>query len=66
MAELVDGAQHAADVVVGLLEVAGVDLHHVGEQLPALGVERVPGRYAFVAGRQLRVRWHDAELLLPR
>ena len=53
-------------VVVGLGEVAGVDLHHVGIELLLLGVEGIPGGYPLAALGQLGVGRNDAQLLLPR
>ena len=65
LAHLLDRVQDAPDLVVAVRERGGVDLHHVGEDPLLVGVERVPGRQALRAGRQLRVRGDDAQLLLP-
>ena len=64
-AQLLQRVEQAADVVVGVLHEARIDLH-----LPAQhGLERlghlVPGRDLLVARGELAVRRDDAELLLP-
>ncbi len=52
-------------MVVGVLEVAGVDLHLPGEHRSQLGIDVVPGRDAGAALGQVAVGRDDAELLLP-
>ena len=66
LAHLVDRLDDPADVPVGVLRVARVDLHLA--RIPALVrlVERVPRRERVVARRQLRVGGDDAERLLAR
>ena len=56
LAHLLDRVEQPADVVVGVLRVAGVDLHLVREQPLAVLRQRVPGRHQLVARRQLGVR----------
>ena len=65
-AEVVDGVDHAADVVVGVLQEPGVDLHLALEHRLELRGHLVPGGDLGVALRQLGVRRDDAQLLLPR
>ena len=65
LAQLVDRVDHPPDVVVGVLRVAGVDLHLAGvERLQLLG-HVLPCRERLVARGQLRVRRDDTQLLLP-
>ncbi len=66
LAQLVDRVDDPADVPVGVLGVARVDLHLPGIQALVRLVERVPGRERIVARRQRRVGRDDAELLLAR
>ena len=66
LAHLVDRVDDPADVPVGVLGVARVDLHLTGVEALVRLVERVPGRERVVARRQLRVGGNDAERLLPR
>ena len=66
LAELVDGVDHAADVVIGVLGVARVHLHLAGvERLQVLG-HVVPGGERLVPCRQLGIGGYHAERLLPR
>ena len=65
LAELVDRVEHAADVVVGVLGVAGVDLHLARVVRLELVRDVVPGGERVVARRQLRVGGDHAERLLP-
>ena len=65
LAQLVDRVDHAADVVVGVLGVAGVDLHLAGVVRLELVRDVVPGGERVVAGRQLGVGGNHAERLLP-
>jgi hypothetical protein len=44
LAELLEEGDQAADVVVGVLEEAGEDLHHAGVQTALVVGQRVPGR----------------------
>ena len=65
LAQLVDRVDHPPDVVVGVLRVAGVDLHLAGvERLQFFG-HVLPRRERLIARGQLRVGGDDAELLLP-
>ncbi len=67
LAQLVDRIENAADVVVGVLGVARVDLHLPGVEGLELLRDVVPGGEGFlVARRQLGVGRNDPELLLPR
>ena len=63
--ELLQAVEQAADVVVGVLQEAGVHLHLAAQD----GLERlrhvVPRRDLLVARGELAVRRDDAELLLP-
>ena len=63
-AEVVERVHEPTDVVVGVLEEAGVDLHLAGEnRLQRIG-HVVPGGNLLVPRGQLRLRGHDSELLL--
>ena len=70
-AEVLERVDEPPDVVVGVLEEAGVDLHLPGRRgLEILG-HVVPGRYLLVPRGQLRVRGRDfpfvpAGLCAPR
>ena len=66
LAHLVDRVDDPADVPVGVLGVARVDLHLTGVEALVRLVERVPRRERVVARRQLRVGGDDAERLLAR
>ena len=66
LTQLLDRLQHAADVVVGLLQEPGVHLHHAGKESLLLGGKGVPRLHAGGAGRELRVSRYDTQLLLPR
>src|SRR4029453_8053584 len=65
LAQLLDRVDNPADVVVGVLRVAGVDLHLAR----VVGLEPVrhviPGRERIIARCQFRVRRYDTECLLP-
>ena len=50
-----DRIQHAANLVIGLLQIAGVDLGLMSEQLFLIVGERVPGRQPFGPWRELGV-----------
>ena len=65
LAELVDRVDHPADVVVGVLRIAGIDLHLARIERLQLVRHVLPGGERFVAFGQLRVRGDDPELLLP-
>ena len=65
-AEVVEGVDDPADVVVGLLEETGVDLHLARQHRLELVGHVVPGRDLFVARGQLGVGGDHAQLLLPR
>ena len=64
-AEVVERVDEPSDVVVGVLEEAGVDLHLAGENRLQLIGHVVPGGDLVVPRGQLRLRGHDSELLLP-
>ena len=64
LAQVLDRLDHAADLVVGVGHVAGVDLGLAGEHLLVFLAERVPLRHAVRPRGQLRVRRNDAEALL--
>jgi hypothetical protein len=62
---LLQGVDDPADVVVGVLQGARIDLHLAFQDgLDLLG-HVVPGRYLVVAGGQVGVGANDAEFLLP-
>ena len=65
VAHLLDLVQQPADVPVGVLLVAGVDLHLPRVQLLRRVVERVPRRERVGPRGQLGVLRDDPELLLP-
>ena len=54
--ELLEGVDEPTDVVVRVLEEAGVDLHLAGEHRLQLVGHVVPGRDLLVAGRSARHR----------
>jgi hypothetical protein len=61
---LLQGVDDPADVVVGVLQGARIDLHLAFQDgLDLLG-HVVPGRYLVVAGGQVGVGANDAEFLL--
>ncbi len=64
LAHLVDRVDDPADVPVGVLGIARVDLHLAGVEALVRLVEGVPGRERVVARRQLCVGGDDAERLL--
>ena len=72
LAEVFDGLDDAADLMIGVCLVRGIDLHLLDEELLLLPVEGVPlgqlgAAVSFLPVRprgQLRVLGHDAELLL--
>ncbi len=61
-----EGLQHAADLVVGVLGVGREDLRLAGEQALLVGRELVPVLDRRWLGRQLRSRRHDAGCDLAR
>ena len=65
LAHLLDLGENAADVPVGVLRVAGIDLHLAGVQAPLGLAQRVPLRKLVVLC-QLGIGRDDAELLLAR
>ena len=65
LTELVDGVEHTADVVVGVLRIARVHLHLAGVEGLELVRDVVPGGDGVVARRELRLGGDDAESLLP-
>ena len=64
MLEVLERVDQQPDVVVGVLEVAGVDLHLAGEHRLHLVGDVVPRRDAGAALGQLAVGRDHAELLL--
>ena len=64
-AKVVERVDEPSDVVVGVLEEAGVDLHLAGEDRLQLIGHVLPGGNLLVPRCQLRLRGHDSELLLP-
>ena len=64
LAHLVDGVDDAAHLVVAMRERRRIDLHHMGEHLLLVGVERIPRLDAFRARGELRVLGDDAHRLL--
>ena len=64
-AEVVDGVDQPADVVVGVLEEPGVDLHLAGQHRLELVGHVVPGGDLVVPGGELGVGRDHPELLLP-
>ncbi len=65
-AEVVERVDQPPDVVVGVLEEAGVDLHLAREHRLELVGHVLPGGDLLVSCGQLRLRGNDAELLLAR
>ena len=65
LAHLLDRVEQAADVPVGVLLEAGVDLHLPRVQLLLAVGERVPGGERVRSRRQHRVRRDHAQRLLP-
>ena len=64
-AQLVEGVDQPADVVVGVLEEAGVDLHLPGQHRLEVVGHVVPGRDLVRSGGQLGVGRDDTGLALP-
>ena len=65
LAHVLDGLDHAADLVVGIGQVGGVDVGLADEELLLFGRERVPLLQQLIRpGRQLGVLRDHAELLL--
>ena len=65
-AELLDGLDDAADLVVDIGHIGGPDVDLAEIELLLVGGQRLPLRQEVRPGRQLGVRRHDAELLLVR
>ena len=65
LAQLLDRVEQAADVPVGVLLEAGIDLHLTRVQLLLCVRERVPGGERVRSRRELRVRRDHAQRLLP-
>ena len=63
---LLDGFDHATDVVVVIGEEGGVDLRHVRKEFLLPRIERVPGGHVGRTRRQDRILRDHAELLLAR
>ena len=66
LADLLERVEDAAEVVVGVRDEAGVDLHHPGVEAPLVVGQRVPLGHVGIARRELGVRRQQAELLLAR
>jgi hypothetical protein len=64
-AEILQRVDQPPDVVVGVLEESGVDLHLAREDRLQLVGHVVPGRDLLVPRGQLRIRWDDPKLFLP-
>ena len=64
--ELVERVDQAADMVIGVFQEAGVDLHLARQHRLELIGDDVPGRDLLRAGGQLGVRRDHAELFLAR
>ena len=64
--DLLEGVEHAAEVVVEVGQEPGVDLHHARVQPPLVRAQRRPLGDVGVVPRQLRVSREQADLLLPR
>jgi hypothetical protein len=62
--ERLDGVDEAAEVVVGVLQEPGVDLHLAGQHRLELLVHVLPGRDLLMPPGELGVLGDDAELLL--
>ena len=65
LAQLVDRVEHPADVVVGVLRVAGVGLHLAGVERLQFVRHVLPGGERLVALGQLSIRGDHSKLLLP-
>ena len=66
LADRFEEVEQAPDLVIGVLEESGEDLHHAGVE-PALVIgEFIPLLHVGVVPRQHRVLGHDAQFLLPR
>ena len=63
-AQLLEGVDEPADVVVGVLHEPGVDLHLAGQHRLEVGGHVAPGLDLGRAGRQLGVGGHHPELFL--
>ena len=61
---VLEKVEQAADVVVGVLQEPGKDLHHAGVELLLLGRERVPLGHVGVVAGEFGVRRDDAQLFL--
>ena len=54
LTDLLEEVEEAADVMVRVLEEAGIDLHHPRVQLAFIGSQTVPALYVrIVAGQQI-------------
>ena len=62
LAEVFDGLDQPADLVVGVFAEAGEDFHLAGEELLLVGGQLVPVLDGLGLGGELRARGHDAEL----
>ena len=63
-AEVLERVDQPPDMMVGVLQEAGIDLHLAGEDRLHLRRDRVPGRDLGMAHGELAVLRDDAELLL--
>ena len=64
LAQVLDGLDHPANLVVGVGEVGAVDVGLLDEELLLLPAQRIPLRQVLRPRRQLGIRGHDAEPLL--
>ena len=64
--DVADGVHQPADLGVGVLAEAGVDLHLAGEELLLVGAESAPVLDRLGLRRKLRPGRHDAEVDLAR
>ena len=64
LADRLEVVQQPADLVVGVREEPGEDLHHPRVQTPLIVAQRIPRRHVRVMARQLSVLRDDPELLL--
>ena len=66
LADLLERVQDAAEVVVGVLDEPGEDLHHPRVEPPLVGGQRRPLGHVGIARRELGVGGQEPDLLLIR
>src|SRR5205814_2622673 len=64
LADALEIVEQATNVVVGMRQKAGEDLHHACVELLLLWGERIPVRYIWIVTRQFSISWDDAERFL--